>query len=86
MTFGLTPERVDEAGLILQQLAANWTGLLVGSEGYLTAQGRIGLDKQAVVWGEMVSWSSSITLHWSNEVLSAQDSMVRPLSHLNGSR
>lgn len=54
ITFGLTSKYLDEAGAILQQLASDWTELVVGSEGYLTAPGRVGLDKQAVVWGEMV--------------------------------
>jgi hypothetical protein len=54
ITFGLNPSQLDEAGSILQQLGSGWTELVVGSEGYLTAPGRIGLDKQAVVWGEMV--------------------------------
>jgi hypothetical protein len=54
ITFGLTPKQLDEAGSVLQQLASDWTDLLVGSEGYLTAPGRVGLEKQVVVWGEMV--------------------------------
>lgn len=54
ITFGLTSERLDEAGNVLQQLASSWTELLAGSEGYLTGPARVGLYKQAVVWGEMV--------------------------------
>ena len=54
ITFGLPSKQLDEASSILQQLASDWTELLVGSEGYLTAPGRVGLEKQAVVWGEMV--------------------------------
>ena len=54
ITFGLTSEKLDEAGNILRQLASSWTELLVGSEGYLTGPGRAGLEKQAGVWGEMV--------------------------------
>ena len=54
ITFGLTSKQLDEAGRVLQQLASDWTELLVGREGYLTAPGRVGLEKQAVVWGEMV--------------------------------
>jgi hypothetical protein len=54
MTFGLTSKQLDEAGSILQQLAEEGTQLLVGREGFLTAPGRVGLEKQAVVWGEMV--------------------------------
>lgn len=54
ITFGLTSKQLQEASRILQQLAADWTGLLVGGEGYLTGAGRVGLDKQAVVWGDMV--------------------------------
>jgi hypothetical protein len=55
ITFGLDSKQLDEAGNILQQLAQDWTELMVGSEGYLTAPGRVGLDKQAVVWGEVAS-------------------------------
>lgn len=54
MTFGLNTKQLRDAGNILQQLAEDWTELLVGSEGYLTGHGRAGLEKQAVVWGEMV--------------------------------
>jgi hypothetical protein len=54
MTFGLTSGQLDKAGSVLQQLASSWIELVAGSEGYLTAPGRAGLDKQAVVWGEMV--------------------------------
>jgi hypothetical protein len=54
ITFGLKSKQLDEAGNILQLLARDWQELLVGSEGFLTAPGRVGLDKQAVVWGEMV--------------------------------
>lgn len=54
ITFGLSSKQTDEAGSILQQLASDWIELVAGSEGYLTAPGRVGLDRQAVVWGEMV--------------------------------
>ncbi|KAF7508009.1 hypothetical protein GJ744_009906 [Endocarpon pusillum] len=53
ITFGLSSTQLEEASSILRQLASDWTELLVGSEGYLTAPGRVGLEKQAVVWGEM---------------------------------
>lgn len=56
ITFGLTSHQLEQAGSVLQQLAFAWTELVVGTEGYLTAPGRIGLDKQAVVWGEMVHY------------------------------
>ena len=38
----------------MYHIASSWTELLVGSEGYLTGPARVGLEKQAVVWGEMV--------------------------------
>ena len=50
--FGMKPEQVDEAGSILSDLAKDWRNLIAGSEGYLTAKGRVGLQSQAVVWGE----------------------------------
>lgn len=54
ITFGLTSTLLDEAGSILQKLSSDWKELVVGNEGYLTGPGRVGLDRQAVVWGEMV--------------------------------
>lgn len=54
ITFGLSSRQLNKASSILEELASDWTELLVGSEGYLTAPGRVGLEKQAVVWGEMV--------------------------------
>jgi hypothetical protein len=50
--FGMKPDQVDEAGQILQELARDWRTLVAGSEGFLTGKGRVGLQSQAVVWGE----------------------------------
>lgn len=50
--FGMKPDQVDEAGQILQELARDWRTLIAGSEGFLTGKGRVGLQSQAVVWGE----------------------------------
>lgn len=52
--FGLNPEQAKKASLVLQEMALDWRGLVAGSEGFLTEQSRRGLDRQAVVWGEMV--------------------------------
>lgn len=50
--FGMKPEQVDEACWILRDLARDWRTLIAGSEGFLTGKGRVGLQSQAVVWGE----------------------------------
>ena len=50
--FGMKPEQVDETGQILQELAHDWRNLVAGSEGFLTGKGRVGLQSQAVVWGD----------------------------------
>ena len=50
--FGMSSQQVQEAGTILKELATDWRELAAGSEGFLTARGRVGLQSQAVVWGE----------------------------------
>lgn len=50
--FGMKPDQVDEACRILRDLARDWRNLVAGSEGFLTAKGRVGLQSQAVVWGD----------------------------------
>ena len=50
--FGMKPDQVDEASRILQELSRDWRNLVAGSEGFLTGKGRVGLQSQAVVWGE----------------------------------
>jgi hypothetical protein len=50
--FGMKPEQVDEACQILRGLARDWRNLVAGSEGFLTAKGRVGLQSQAIVWGD----------------------------------
>ncbi|KAJ9647066.1 hypothetical protein H2199_002052 [Coniosporium tulheliwenetii] len=52
--FGLQPQQTQEAGKILRELSTDWRELLAGSEGFLTAEGRRGLFRQEVVWGDMV--------------------------------
>lgn len=53
--FGLKPHQVEDAGSVLRELARDWRDLVAGSEGYLTSSHRLGLFRQAVVWGEMDS-------------------------------
>ncbi len=55
MSFGLTPNLVDEAGKLLKVLGRDWRELVVGSEGYLTSEKRAGLHRQNIVWGEQDS-------------------------------
>ena len=50
--FGMKPDQVDEGGQIAQELARDWRTLIAGGEGFLTGKGRVGLQSQAVVWGE----------------------------------
>ena len=50
--FGMKPDQVDEACRILRDLARDWRNLVAGSEGFLTAKGRVGLRSQAIVWGD----------------------------------
>jgi hypothetical protein len=53
--FGLTPAQAVEAGTLSRELALHWRELTAGSEGFLTAEGRRGLWRREVVWGEMDS-------------------------------
>lgn len=53
--FGLSTEQTNEACSVLQEIALDWRGLVAGSEGFLTTKERMGLYRQAVVWGEMVA-------------------------------
>jgi len=48
----MKPDQVDEGGQIAQELARDWRTLIAGGEGFLTGKGRVGLQSQAVVWGE----------------------------------
>lgn len=52
ITFGLQPQQVHEAGLILQEVARDWRELVAGSEGFLTSPHRRGLHRRRVIWGE----------------------------------
>jgi len=57
--FGCNQEQVQEAGRISQELASNWRGLVAGSEGFLTTEGRRGLFRRPVEWGEQDSMVGS---------------------------
>jgi hypothetical protein len=59
MAFGLNQSQLREAGSISKRLAHDWRELMVGVEGYLIDRGRVGLDRQAVVWGDMVGRRNS---------------------------
>lgn len=54
VTFGMKPAQVEDAGLILKEVARDWRELVAGSEGFLTGKTRRGLHRHKVVWGEMV--------------------------------
>jgi hypothetical protein len=58
--FGLSTEQTKEACSVLQEIALDWRGLVAGSEGFLTTRDRMGLYRQAVVWGEMVAALSRV--------------------------
>lgn len=51
----LQAKEAQEAGNISGYVKENWLELLAGREGYLTGKEWRGLDRQAVVWGDMVS-------------------------------
>lgn len=53
--FGCNEEQVKEAGRISEELACSWRELVAGSEGFLTAEGRRGLFRRPVEWGEQDS-------------------------------
>lgn len=53
--FGCSEEQIREAGKIAEELACNWRELVAGSEGFLTAEGRRGLFRRPVEWGEQDS-------------------------------
>lgn len=62
VTFGIEPAQVEEAGLILKEIARDWRELVAGSEGFLTGRTRRGLHRHKVVWGEMVrKWSFGLS-------------------------
>ena len=52
--------------MLLKYLASSWKELVVCSEGFLTGEGRQGLEKQAVVWGEMVPFYCEICRCWDS--------------------
>jgi hypothetical protein len=55
LTKYLPPKEAQEAGNISRYVKENWLELLAGREGYLTGKEWRGLDRHAVVWGDMVS-------------------------------
>ena len=60
--FGCNKEQVREAGSIAEELALNWREIIAGSEGFLTTEGRRGVFKRQIEWGEqdsMVGFRSS---------------------------
>ena len=50
----MKPTQMEEAGMILKEIARDWRELVAGSEGFLTGKTRRGLHRHNVVWGEMV--------------------------------
>lgn len=55
ITFGLSKQLVEEAGLVLGTLGRDWRELVARSEGYLTDRKRAGLHRHNIVWGEQDS-------------------------------
>ena len=64
ISFGLSPEQINEAGNISKVVAQDWRELVAGSEGFLTGRGRAGFEGRDVVWGEMVSQTGEKLSHW----------------------
>ncbi|KAF2459681.1 thioesterase-like superfamily-domain-containing protein [Lineolata rhizophorae] len=52
--FGLGPAQARVAAGVARDVGQDWRGLVAGSEGYLTGEGRRGLWRHEVQWGEMV--------------------------------
>jgi len=53
--FGLSHEQAARAGVISKIVGEEWRALTAGREGFLSTEGRAGLLRQKVVWGEMDS-------------------------------
>lgn len=62
ITFGLKPEQTARAGAVLHTLSQDWRELVAGSEGFLTDEDRRGLHRHQVVWGEMDSMVSRVSV------------------------
>lgn len=52
--FGLDRQQVQESAAILRDLAVDWRELVASREGFLTGEGRRGLHRHGVAWGDMV--------------------------------
>jgi len=53
--FGLSREQAGRLGKISKIVGEEWRSLTVGREGFLSTEGRAGLLRHKVVWGEMDS-------------------------------
>jgi len=54
MTHGTSSEETQKAGEILKDLTQNWRMYVAGGSAFLTDSRWVGLDRQKVVWGDMV--------------------------------
>lgn len=74
INFGLDSAQAHKASSLLQDMTQDWRGLIAGTEGFLTEENRMGLYRQAVVWGEMVippvtinrSGTQKLIRNWGN--------------------
>lgn len=55
MTHGTSSEETQKAGEILKDITQNWRTYVAGGSAFLTDSKWVGLDRQKVVWGDMVS-------------------------------
>lgn len=49
--FGMNNTQVNQAGLLLEEVARDWKQLMAGSEGYLTNPKRAGITSTLIEWG-----------------------------------
>jgi hypothetical protein len=53
--FGCKLEQVQLLGQDLDRMNAKWRELVVATDGFLPFEGRIGLNRQQVAWGDQDS-------------------------------
>lgn len=56
--FGCEPKQVQALGLVLNDLSKCWRQYLVGQQGFLPFEGRMGIYRQPVAWGDQDSMVS----------------------------
>jgi hypothetical protein len=60
---GLPIAQAPLAAKILTGISSEWREMVAGSEGFLTVEGRRGLFRRSVEWGDMVSGTDTTETH-----------------------